>query len=361
MEAAPEGGADEKELALLVSGEQSNLEPYLLAMREYLSFSNQKNPALCLDRSTMRMAKVFLYWNGQLFKRTPLEPKIVVEIHDWYPVLELFHDEIGHWDTETTRVFVVDRFWWPSLGSDVSKFVRSCVRCQKSKPIPKYRTTLRIPLTGLFDTFSMDLAGPLPLGENEEKYLLLVVEHLTGWPIVRITTRDTSDVVFSFVQEEIVFCIGPPLYIVSDNARCFTASRVQAFMQNIGIEWKTILQYAPMSNGRAERMVRTIKKGMKQAVFRSDAAWPTVVNQVVYGYRRRTLPGQQSPFFLMYGVHLRLCAADPKPFLNDPANLACRCYETLAVQSHRAAKGASSSKLMHSNNKVLHYSVDDMV
>lgn len=128
-----------------------------------------------------------------------------------------------------------------TLGSDVLKFVRSCVGCQKLKPIPKYRTTLRIPLTGLFDTFSMDFAGSLHLCENEEKYLLIAVEHLTGWPIVRVTTRDTSDVVLSFVQEEIVFCFGLPRYIVSNNARCFKTFQVQAFMWNVGVEWKTVL------------------------------------------------------------------------------------------------------------------------
>lgn len=116
-----------------------------------------------------------------------------------------------------------------------------------------------------------------------------------------------------------------------------------------------------MSNGRAERMAGTIKKGIKQAVLRSDALWLTFVNQVVYGYRRRKPSGQQSPFFLMYGVHHRLCVADPKPLLHDPANLANRCYETIAVQSHRAAKGASSSKRLPTNNNVFHYNVGDMV
>lgn len=150
----------------------------------------------------------------------------------------------------------------------MSTFVKNCVGCQKSKPIPKYRTTLKLSLTGLFDTFSVDLTGPLSLGLNVETYLLITVERLKVWPVVKIGTRDTSYVVLSFVQEELLFSFCRPRYIVSDSTRCFIAYRNQDLRNTNEIIWKTVRQYAPICNGRRERLMRTIKqRGTDRSLF----------------------------------------------------------------------------------------------
>lgn len=55
---------------------------------------------------------------------------------------------------------------------------------------------------------------------------------------------------------------GPPNTIISDNASCFSAMVVKKFVKNQGITWKSVLAYVPMSNGRAERMMGTLKKSI---------------------------------------------------------------------------------------------------
>lgn len=64
-------------------------------------------------------------------------------------------------------------------------------------------------MTGLFGTFSVDFAGSLSPGSNSEKNLLIAVEHFTGWPIVRVMKRETSDVVLSLVEEEVFHLVLP--------------------------------------------------------------------------------------------------------------------------------------------------------
>ena len=126
-------------------------------------------------------------------------------------------------------------------------------------PLPTYRSALRTPLTILFDLFSIDFAGPLPTSRAGNKYMLVCVEHLTGWLIVIPTSNSTGGTVINFVGDHILHPFRPPHIIVSDNAICFTATSIVAFMDEIGTIWKTVAAHAPMSNRRAERMVRTIK------------------------------------------------------------------------------------------------------
>ena len=225
---------------------------------------------------------------------------------DRVSILRTFHDDVGHWDLETTKRFVLDRYWWATVHPDISDYVRSCRGCQLATPIPKYRTTLHLPITSLFDVFSIDFAGPLPRSANGNRYVLAADEHLTGWPLASVMKNATARVVLDFTHDEIIHPFGPPRTIVSDNATYFKASTLQMFMEAKGICWKTVLAYAPMSNGRAERMVGTLKRAISKIVFAGQEEWESTLPRVLYGYCRRRMAQGAAPFELMYGVPPRM-------------------------------------------------------
>ena len=273
-------------------------------------------------------------------------PSCVVPISNREEVLKGFHDDIGHWDLKTTRQFITERYWWPTVYADVRDYVKSCHGCQKACPIPKYKTTLRLPISSLFDTFSIDFAGPFPATSSGNRFVLVAVEHLTGWPIAMATSDSTAQVVLKFVKREIMYSFGPPHTIVSDNATCFTASAVFSFMAQHGITWRTVLAYAPMSNGRAERMVGTLKTAVRKTVLETGMEWDKALIQVLYGYRRRALSNGVSPFELMYGVPPRM---DPRAEIGAslvvPSSDIHRRLELLAGSVPRAIRsGASEEK-----------------
>ena len=247
-------------------------------------------------------AKNFLVWELKLFCRIIHGLRVVVRIPDREKVLKGFHEDIGYWDLKTTRQFITERYWWPTVYTDVRDYVKSCDGCEIARPIPKNRTTLRLPISSLFDTFSIDFAGPFSVTSSGNRFVLVAVEHLTGWPIAIATADSTARAVLDFVKREIVYSFGPSGTIVSDNATCFTASSVSSFMARHGITWRTVLAYAPMSNGRSETMVGTLKAAVRKTVLETGMEWDKAPTQVLYGYRRRAMKNGESPFELMYGV-----------------------------------------------------------
>ena len=327
---------DDEGLVMVAVPAQVDLEPALQDIKLHLEGKEMVTEDVRLRRNARRAGRHFLVWNNQLFRRTTLGPKVVVPRQLRQRVLRMFHDSIGHWDVETTRQFIAERFWWPRMPVSISHHVRSCDGCQRAAAVPRYRTTLRAPLTGLFDTFSLDFAGPLIPGPGGERYLLIAVEHLTSWPIAIATVSDTADVVHDFVKEHILHPFGSPRVFVSDNAKCFTAPVMKQLMSDYATRWRTVGEYAPMSNGRAERMVGTIKRAIAKTVLTDQQPWTQALGNILFGYRRRRLGFHPSPYELMYGVPPRMTPFDSQPLAEEPQDAAQREIELLAIQSARA-------------------------
>lgn len=99
--------------------------------------------------------------------------------------------------------------------------------------------------------FSIDFAGPFLPYSKGNRYVLIAVEHFSGWPLACSMADASADEVIKFVTEEIMHIFGAPRLIISDNATCFTATKPIDIMKAHGIKWKTVLACAPMSTGRA--------------------------------------------------------------------------------------------------------------
>lgn len=82
---------------------------------------------------------------------------------DRVAILKTFHDNFGHWDKETTRKSVIDCYWWPQMRRVTHNYLKYCDRCQKATTLLPYHTNLNVSLTSLFETYSIDFAGLLPI------------------------------------------------------------------------------------------------------------------------------------------------------------------------------------------------------
>lgn len=69
-----------------------------------------------------------------MFRRTGLGSKFDVERKNRWSILEMFHDQIGRWDRETTKQFIIARFWWTSAGSNVTTFFEAVRASRRPSP-----------------------------------------------------------------------------------------------------------------------------------------------------------------------------------------------------------------------------------
>jgi len=71
--------------------------------------------------------------------------------------------------------------------------------------LPTYETTLKRQITNLFEGYSIDFAGPIRLSKDgKDRHILVCVERMSNWPIVKITESTTSEAVIKFMREEVI-------------------------------------------------------------------------------------------------------------------------------------------------------------
>lgn len=282
----------------------------------------------------------FVTWEGRFYRRKKHRLVVVVSIRERERVLFALHDQLGHWDLTATRILVTERFWWPGTAKDIMKYVKTCDACQKMAGPQKYTTLMYVPHGGLFEIFPVDFAGPFQRTNAGNRFFLVCAEHLTGWPIVAATPRAAADIVLRFLKDKTVLQFGPPRTIISDNAMCFTAKILKNYLNEHGITWRTVLSYAPMSNGRAERMVRTIKHGLRRVLHNSGKEWDAAVRDVAYGYCRHPSTNGKSSFQLLYGVKPRILRVNGEQATSTDfsARIHSRNIELLSACALRAGR-----------------------
>ncbi len=243
-----------------------------------------------------KKAKEFLIHDERLFHRTKYGIRFLPHIEMRESILKGLHDEVGNWDLNSTYSFVRDRFWWPNMRQEVANFLKSCDICQKTKPVNRKELAGRIPISGLFHTWCIDFAWPLPRTNAGNQYLILTVEQISKWlfalPIP--TELFNSLGVMKFVKKEIIMAFGPLQYILSDNDLKLDCKAVQDFTHRFNIQWKCTSTYNPQGNRVAERTVGTLKKALQEVTRSESKEWDQSLEDVLYGcasHKRRVHRG----------------------------------------------------------------------
>ena len=142
---------------------------------------------------------------------------------------------LSHPGIRATQRLVRNNFVWPGINSDVRRWARSCLQCQRSK-IHRHTTaplaTFATP-NARFDKVHIDLVGPLPPSDGSV-YLLTCVDRFTRWPEAVPITDCTADTVVRAFTQTWISRFGTPSTVTTDRGRQFESHLWKAFTALLG-------------------------------------------------------------------------------------------------------------------------------
>ena len=141
----------------------------------------------------------------------------------------------GHLAFKGTFDKVRDRYWWPTMHSDVAEHVESCLPCQRRKSSHRSPTlpTGHRPAARPFQIVAVDVVEYKSKSEGN-RFILSVVDHPTRFLIMIPIKSEEAAVVVRQLVDRIVLVFGPPETLHSDQGKEFQNQIVKELQSAIG-------------------------------------------------------------------------------------------------------------------------------
>lgn len=280
-------------------------------------------------------------------------------------ILEHVHAVAGHASFKRTLKAARDNFYWKEMSTDIEAYCRTCPSCQASKPSTLKPSGLLHPLdipTQPWEVIGIDFVGVLPpskQGNNVYNFIMVCIDHLSGEVELvpcrdQVSAEDAAQLYFQHVYK----LHGLPEKIVSDRDVRWRSAFWKTIHEILGTTLAMSTSYHPQTNGKTERMNRTMHGIMRQVINEEQTDWvarlpivqfainsspsePTGLSpfEITRGYTPRTLPK-------MLGKQKAAEISDVQEFANkamtavaqaQDALIATKLTQTTQANKHRRA------------------------
>eukprot|EP00253_Pinus_taeda_P002057 PITA_02057 len=123
-------------------------------------------------------------------------------------------------------------YYWPSIFSDVHRFIRNCQACQlftgkqKLAALPLQPVIVEAP----FQHWGLDFIGKFhENSSNGYSWILTATDYFTKWVEAIPAKNDTEKVIMDFIENNIITRFGVPAKITTDNAKAFNSAKFSSF------------------------------------------------------------------------------------------------------------------------------------
>lgn len=203
--------------------------------------------------------------------------KIIVPEKLREKVISLHHDvpTAGHAGVKKTVHRIREKFWWKTLEADVAKYIQSCHECNQRRDIGK----LRAPLGNFeepdapFERIATDIVGPLPLTESGNRYILSVIDHFSRFVEFVALPNQTAECIARALVHRVITKFGIPKQLLTDQGANFTGDLMREMCGLLKIKKLQTSAYHPISNGRVERVHRTVASMLSHYVNKNQNDW----------------------------------------------------------------------------------------
>ena len=228
---------------------------------------------------------------------------------------------LGHPGIERTRQMVRNKFVWPSLRADVSRWARGCLHCQRSKvgrntipPIHEFVVPNR--------RFAHVHADITMMPESDgHRYLFTMIDRFSRWPAAFPLKDITTETVINAFTHGWVSSFGVPETVTTDRGSQFTSDMWAQLLKTWGIRHTTTTAYHPEANGMVERLHRRLKESLMALCDDDPNRWFWKLPMALLSLRTTLKPDiGASPADLVYGEGLAVPGDLLPSFTNDQNN-----------------------------------------
>ena len=141
-------------------------------------------------------------------------------------------------------------------------------------------------LTGVpVERVSMDIMGPLPKSDSDNKYILLICDYFTKWiEAVALPNQEAKTVADAFVKE-FVCRFGVPRRLFTDQGTNLQSALFKEVCKLLEIDQERTTPYHPQSDGLVERMNRSLEAMLSMFVSPSQRDWDHYLPFLMMAYR----------------------------------------------------------------------------
>src|SRR5258708_31376413 len=142
----------------------------------------------------------------------------------------------------------------------------------------------------------------MPNGQGGQKYIVDLVDNLTGWVEVRPLRRLKADKIADFLFD--VMCqFGCVFQLMCDNGTEFKGA-MEELMRKYKVPVVRISPYNSQANRKIKRTQRTYLKAIWKVVQGDTGQWPLWLGYALWADRTMVKRNTgYSPYYLLYGQH----------------------------------------------------------
>ena len=180
----------------------------------------------------------FTHVNGLLYKHVSDAGKKFLALvipKSWkFTILVEAHDKLGHQGNTCTYCLIKGQYYWKGMNNDIRKYIANCVLCRWDKAIlQQYPLQMTDIPDRSFDKIAIDLVTDCETSTSGNKYILTIINHLTGWlEAFPIPNKSTDTVVTTLINHYLPIHMCPR-YILSDNGTEFKNNLMDQVLQQL--------------------------------------------------------------------------------------------------------------------------------